>query len=197
VVGGYSFGGQVAFETALRLAAAGADVRALVIIDTVPAWDLPRAAARVWAQVSGASPLRRVRGAADGVSPARSPVATDRFVRVTSRAAWRHAVRKAQLVTAGLVPRQGLEQYDLFFELHSASALRYRPSHRFVGPAIVVRFTGPDRVGRGAPDDLGWSAWVDGPVTVVKLRGKHLEMLRPPDVGELGAQLRVALGGVA
>jgi thioesterase domain-containing protein/acyl carrier protein len=184
VLGGYSFGGQVGFETAVRLVAEGVDVRGLVLIDALPAWDLPRATVRAWAQVTGARhasaepTTRRPR-------PARSAAAARRFV-----------VRKVQLATAGLVPRQGLAQYDLFLELHSASARRYRPSGRFAGPAVVIRFTGPGRVARGAPHDLGWSAWIDGPITVVELRGKHLEMLRPPDVGELGAHLRDALVAV-
>jgi len=94
-------------------------------------------------------------------------------------------------VTAGIIPRQGLAQYELFLSLHERCAVRYRPEHTFAGPAVVVRCVPPGRE-LPSPLDFGWSRWVDGPVSVIQLSGVHLDVLRAPLVSELGARLRDA-----
>lgn len=101
------------------------------------------------------------------------------------------AAAAAVLGLTGLVPRPGVEQFDLFHRqgrrLLSWHRVRpWAPSSNPGGPGRVVLFraddTPPDRL--PDPADL-----VDGDVEFRTVAGRHLSMLREPWVGDLGEQL--------
>jgi acyl-coenzyme A synthetase/AMP-(fatty) acid ligase/thioesterase domain-containing protein/acyl carrier protein len=182
-LGGFSFGGLVAFETAVVLEQAGERVPVLVLIDTPAPGQLPTAVARVGSRLASRwSDETRSRSHVHALGAAREIA---RAARVDTR-------RRARLATAGIVPRQGLAQYELFLSLHERCAVRYRPRQNFAGPATVVRCV-PAGGELPLPLDFGWSRWVDGPITVIELAGEHLDVLRAPMVTELGARLREVL----
>lgn len=167
LLGGFSFGGQVAYEMATRLSTLGARVVLLVLLDAPPSWSAPSTPAR----------------ALHAIKTRRGIV----------RSAGRTVSRQLAFATAGIVPRRGLAQHRLFRDFHASMARNYRPTCTFGGPALVVRFPEPDT----GPHDLGWSEWVTGPITVIQVPGDHRGALRPPTVDDLGLRLREALAEVS
>jgi acyl-coenzyme A synthetase/AMP-(fatty) acid ligase/thioesterase domain-containing protein/acyl carrier protein len=187
LVGGYSFGGLVAFETACRLVALGETVGLLVILD-VPA--------------PGHCPTRneRLRARADALlhdphagSRPSMPVVAARALRFATRSAADHAQRGVTLGSAGLIPRRGLAQYELFFQLNHGMGRKYQPTTVLNAPALVVRTDGDGSSHRETTRDLGWSRWISGRITVVDVAGDHLGLLRHPTVLRVGSHLRNAL----
>jgi thioesterase domain-containing protein len=71
-------------------------------------------------------------------------------------------------------------------------AREYRPTTRLDAPALIVRASGSGP----RADDLGWSEWIRGPISVVEVAGAHLDLLRHPTVLEVGAHLRAAFDRV-
>jgi thioesterase domain-containing protein len=180
LLGGFSFGGLVAFESAVLLQQSGERVPMLVLIDTPAPGELPPAVSRV-----GTRAARSWSNDPDAGAVAHA----QRAAREIVRAAKVDGRRRLRLASAGVVPRAGLAQYELFLSLHERAAVRYRPRRVYEGPAVVVR-CGPPGQEIEAPRDFGWSRWVDGPITVLELGGEHLDVLRLPMVAELGARLR-------
>jgi thioesterase domain-containing protein len=173
-IGGHSFGGMVAFETACLLRAAGEEVDVVVMLDAgapLGRRGITEHARRMRAQVRASGPLGIAYPAA---SSARAALAIPRTAYERTRA-------RVVSTTAGRVSRQGLAQYEAFYELHVMAAKRYRPARTFDGHIVIFRV--------GASDDLGWSQLTTGAVTVVRVPGDHLSLLRPPAVREVGRQL--------
>ena len=181
VLGGYSYGGVVAFEMACQLRAVGEAVAQLVIVDTnAPVGDHrgPRAEQR-------ADPL-----------PATFATRVLRRAREFARV---HVKVWIALATAGWWPRRGYHQHELFFRLNNHMSRTYTPSSTFDGPTLVVRgadFGGaPDRT-QSARADLGWSTLVRGPITTVEVPARHSDLLRRPAVDLVAAAIAAALDGV-
>jgi thioesterase domain-containing protein/acyl carrier protein len=183
-LGGYSFGGLVAYEMACRLRRAGEAVALLVLIDvaappTSHADTAHRLARRAQARsdtLRAGAPERRWQRAA---------VIGARAARYAATSLCAHAERRLTLTSAGLLPRRGYAQYDLFLRLHARMALEYRASHTFDGPTLVIA--------ADAGDDLGWSELVRGPVTVAHVPGDHLDLIRPPTVHHVADHIGHAL----
>src|SRR5262249_11093443 len=152
------------------------EVRTLVILDAAPPGPMRTRADRVRAR---ADVIRRD---AHGRGVRHAAVVTGRGVVFATRSTVRHARRRVALASAGLVPRRGLAQYELFLRLNSRMAGEYRPSGSFRGPAVVVRTAESNDLYGAAADmpDLGWSQWIEGRISVVELPGAHLDLLRPP-----------------
>jgi thioesterase domain-containing protein/acyl carrier protein len=202
LLGGYSYGGIVAFEMACRLRAAGEDVELLVVLDTLAPIKTSSVAHRVHARaamVRADAPARRGRRAA---------VMAARAVTFGMRSAYAHAERRISLTSAGLLPRRGYHQYDLFLRLHARMAREYTPTHHFDGRVLVVRGDASDGRPPNAPidavgeiedldrrklHDLGWSRIVTGPVTVVEVPADHLGLLHRPVVETVGEQITRAI----
>jgi thioesterase domain-containing protein len=192
-VGGYSFGGLLAFEMACRLVAEGERIGLLVILDT-PAPGHDRAVhtrrARLHARAQG---LQRE---TPDTGLRRPAVVMSRAAGFAARSAVAHAERRFALTSAGLLPRRGLEQYELFLRLSSRMAREYHPTTVLDAPALVIRTAGEGHSGMGAHDDLGWSELIRGPITVVEVASDHLGLLRRPTVLDVGAHLRAAFDGI-
>ena len=180
---GHSFGGWVAFEMALQLAAAGAQVATLVIVDSrSPGHDT--AAPRV-SRIEALLELVRLNnlrlpqpvplGARDlqGLSP-------DRQL----------AVLHEHLSRAGAfsprMPAQALEGVARVLQANLCTG--YRPTQRFDGPLHLVSAR---EAADPAARDTRIAAWrLHAPALVHReLPGNHLTVLARPHVDELGAWL--------
>ncbi len=178
-LGGHSFGGLVAFETACRLRGAGESVELLVVLDTSAPLGGRQIARRVRAQ------RERIEEDAPARGLARTAVVGTRAVRALAGSAYAHAARRFTAASAGLLTRRGVDQYQAFYRLHELMARKYRPSATFDGRVLVVR--------AGASDDLGWSQLTTGPVEVVQVPGDHNSLLRLPAVEQVGRYLSDSL----
>jgi amino acid adenylation domain-containing protein len=192
-IGGYSYGGVVAFEMACQLRAAGQQVAWLVILDT-------RAPASRRSLGSRARDRARTLQAGAPLPPLR------RAALVALRAAWlaagsayAHAERRITLTSAGWLPRRGYRQHDLFERLNSRMKREYTPSGIFDGATLVVRGDASDGLPPGTEDppdpahralaDLGWSKLVSGPVTTAGVPADHLSLLHRPAVDLVAAHI--------
>ena len=199
-LGGYSFGGFVAFEMACRLQAAGEEVALLVILDTSVPISTRTLAKRV--RVRGSA----LRDEATSRPVKRAAVVAARFARLGAKSAYAHAERRISTTSAGLLPRRGYHQYDLFLRLAARMAHAYRPTGIFTGPLLVLRGSASDGrpsnielpadrdPGRRALPDLGWSALVTGEITALDVPADHLGLLRRPAVDQVGKYVSEALG---
>lgn len=187
LLGGYSYGATVAFEMACLLEAAGERVPLLVILDaTAPGTrKVTRAMRLQWrgaALTAGAPSGALQRGTTVGLRTARFAV----------QSAGAHAERRVSLTGAGLFPRRGLDQYELFLRLNGRMAREYRPARQFSGPVLVVKSEAPPGGGT-PPEDFGWSTCVTGPISMTDAPGDHLAMIRKPAVTTLAERLAAEL----
>jgi thioesterase domain-containing protein/acyl carrier protein len=197
-LGGFSYGAVVAFEMACLLERAGEHVDLLVVLDApAPGSHPPDLGTR------GAARLQAIRTDAPTGGARRPLVVGTRAARAGARWVYASARHRVVVGTAGLVPRHGLDQYNLFVAINASMAHRYTPIHTYDGPLLLVRSTvgGPTRFGDAEQDlphralwDFGWSTHVTGPVTVVDVPGDHLGLLRNPAVEQTGQHVARALG---
>jgi thioesterase domain-containing protein len=197
-IGGYSFGGVVAFELARQLEARGRSVSRVAIIDT-PAptgtpppdedysdaqWLLRMLRVRErFHHVDLALTLEELQGA--GVPDCYDLVA-------------------ARLSEAGLLP-EGADS-DMLMRMtrvgqrHYAHYRAYRPG-RIAAPLAVIRAGTLDAsegeidwAGRFGLADLGWGELTTGRVLTAVTPGDHVTMMRPPAVADLARTLNLLLG---
>jgi thioesterase domain-containing protein len=190
VIGGYSFGGVVAFEMACQLQQAGEKVALLVILDTGAPGARP--ARSEW--LAGRIASLRADAPPDGLQ--RRVTVALRAAKFAAGTAYEQAERRYALTSAGLFPRQGLEQYELFLRLNVHMSRRYKPTSDYTGPVLVLRTESPDDDGTGQrtnTPDMGWSRVATGEITVVNIPGDHWGMIRRPHVTELARALETAL----
>ncbi|MGW1747082.1 acyltransferase domain-containing protein [Streptomyces sp. NPDC002092] len=188
LLGGWSFGGFVAQETARQLTAAGREVELVVLIDSVR--PLPR---------PGHTPEDRIRDHFTGFARhvadtygVRLELPYDDLVAMDDDVARIDIVLRA-LREAAEVPAAVLEhQRSSYLDLRIGEA--HRPG-RYDGRVVLYRATerAPHTVRDAAyeRDDeaLGWDE-VCPRLTVVRVGGHHLSLLDPPHVDEIAARLR-------
>ena len=191
LLGGWSFGGFVAQEAARQLAAAGRDVRLLVLIDSVRPLVDP-----------GPAPADRIRAHFEGfaahvadVYGVRLELPYDDLVAMDDDEHRIDAVLKA-LSAAADVPGSALEhQRASYLDLRIGEA--HRPG-RYDGRAVLFRATDPaphtvrDPAYERDDEALGWDE-VCPDLEVVRVPGHHLALLDPPYVDEIAAHLDRAL----
>ena len=175
LLGGHSAGGLVAYETARRLAADGADVQIVILIDTPLTrttirhlWaesvlNLPDVVAATWTER-----LRMLRGSlARTVQPARTGEA--RFDVTSTIARAHHATNRA--------------------------VRGYQPGC-YDGRVAVVR-TRQGRAMMLGRDDLGWKRASGGTVTTSPIPGLHNTLFDAPHVASVAGILEALLDSVA
>ncbi|HEU5182484.1 MAG TPA: amino acid adenylation domain-containing protein [Candidatus Polarisedimenticolia bacterium] len=152
---GWSYGGLVAYETALRLREAGRDVGTLVLLDAAAPGDkvveehpLARAAAMLWG------------------------------VEIHSESA-HEALSAARAAGAALPPELDGEQAATWLSgvagrMKAADAYRPRP---YAGKVVLVRGT-ESAVARGGDDMLGWQRFVKGDLALEWAPGSHHSIVR-------------------
>lgn len=187
LLGGWSFGGFVAQETARQLTAAGREVRLLVLIDSVR--PLPRA---------GLTPSDRIRahfeGFASHVADAygvRLELPYDDLVAMDDDEGRIDAVLRALREAADVPPAALEHQRASYLDLRIGEA--HRPG-RYDGRTVVYRATEPaphtvrDPAYERDDEALGWDEVCPG-LEVVRVAGHHLALLDPPYVDEIAAHL--------
>jgi acyl transferase domain-containing protein/thioesterase domain-containing protein len=191
VLGGWSFGGFVAQETARQLAAAGRAVDLVVLIDSVR--PLPRPghtrADRVRAHLTGFA-----RYVADTYG-ARLELPYDELVALEDDGARIDAVLRAVREAVDVPPAALEHQRSSYLDLRIGEA--HQPS-RYEGRVLLYRATEPaphtvrDPAYEREDDALGWDE-VCPRLQVVPVRGHHLSLLDPPHVDEIAVHLRQSL----
>ena len=135
---GYSFGGLVAFEMARQLEASGRTVALLAILDTGAVGTQLTRRDRMENRASSIS------DDVDGTALTRSARIAGRSIRWSVQSAKEHTVRRIVVASAGLVPRKGVEQYDVFYRHSRHLTRRYRPRATVAAPTLVVPRRRPD-----------------------------------------------------
>ncbi|MFF8018097.1 beta-ketoacyl synthase N-terminal-like domain-containing protein [Streptomyces sp. NPDC007929] len=187
LLGGWSFGGFVAQETARQLTAAGREVRLVVLIDSVR--PLPRPASqrpeRIRAHFEGFA-----RHVTDTYG-VRLELPYDELVAMDDDTARIDAVLHALREAADVPPAALEHQRSSYLDMGIGES--HRPG-RHDGPVVLYRATEPAPHTVRDPayerDDaaLGWDE-VCPRLRVVPVPGHHLSLLDPPHVGEIAAHL--------
>lgn len=188
LLGGWSFGGFVAQETARQLTAAGREVELVVLIDSVR--PLPR---------PGRTPAERIRahftGFAHHVADAygvRLQLPYDDLVATDDDGARIDTVLRALREAADVPPAALEHQRASYLDMRIGEA--HDPA-RYEGRVVLYRATEPaphtvrDPAYERDDEALGWDE-VCPRLTVVPVAGHHLSLLDPPHVDGIAAHLR-------
>jgi polyketide synthase 13 len=191
VLGGWSFGGFTAQETARQLVAAGRAVDLVVLIDSVR--PLPRPghtrADRIRAHLTGFA-----RYVADTYG-ARLELPYDELVALDDDGERIDAVLRAVREAVDVPPAALEHQRSSYLDMRIGEA--HRPG-RYEGRVLLYRATEPaphtvrDPAYEREDDALGWDE-VCPRLEVVPVRGHHLSLLDPPHVDEIAVHLRRSL----
>lgn len=211
-LGGYSFGGYVAFEMARQLVAAGEEPPLVALLDTrAPAAVRPRGEQpeggliadlaavlerhsledeppspeeerRLWDDLAGLA--RRHLASAAGPRRPSCMGAIQRFF------------REHRLLPAGdEIGYADVRRYLRILRANLRCSRAYAPAPY---PGRVVLFQAAERLtaAEPTPDDhaAGWSALAAGGLEVRRVQGHHLSLLAPPAVDALARELAVCLG---
>ncbi|MEU9328331.1 type I polyketide synthase [Streptomyces canus] len=188
LLGGWSFGGFVAQETARQLTAAGRDVELVVLIDSVRPLPQPdrTPAERMRAHFEGfAGHVRDAYGV-------RLELAYDDLVAMDDDGQRIDTVLEILRASADVPPAALEHQRSSYLDLRIGEA--HRPG-RHDGRVVLYRAMEPAPHTVRDPayerDDraLGWDE-VCPRLTVVPVAGHHLSLLDPPHVDEIAARLR-------
>jgi amino acid adenylation domain-containing protein len=161
-LGGYSLGGVEALMVAHELAADGEEVGLLALLDS-----------HLTDQMIGKKrPI---------VSHDNEPEKKSRFPRIQTRMSI-----VLRLPIAGIIPQRGLAQFELFRLLSYISGHLVRRVRPWAGTTVVY-LSESDNF---ASTKAGWDELLVGKVSYVPIPVNHLDMLRPPHIGLLAADLR-------
>jgi oxalate---CoA ligase len=183
-LGGYSFGGRLAFEMARQLDAAGSRVAFLGLIDTYcpgypPYMPLLR---RIRSHLRAATHPDRQR---------RRKYIRDRLARARERV--KGLTRKVRTPPCSdCFPVPDYVRDD--FHYHRWLSLQYVPA-AYAGRLTVFRASDvPQVIGTDFSDPcLGWGRFATGDIEVRPVPGNHLSLLREPHVGALARSLKACL----
>jgi acyl-coenzyme A synthetase/AMP-(fatty) acid ligase/thioesterase domain-containing protein/acyl carrier protein len=187
---GYSFGGMVALEMATQLEAGGHPVELLALlepslgdghVDEPPAQLGP----------PGPAPesfVTRVHRNSLAAHPGDAPSARLARLGYFARAGARFALRPLYTASAGIVPRDGLAQHQVFLHFHGRVGRAHR-SAPYGGRAVVVASPGYLALVRHELDRLLPPESAGGNRRDVAVAGEHLDLLREPNVAEVARAL--------
>jgi thioesterase domain-containing protein len=173
---GHSLGGLIAYEVAQLLAAAGETVAMLVTIDTF----LPGSLHINRSGVVAPSLRANTPGSESADSQqAHGPLAPLQQLAGRLR-------QLAQLPFAGVVQYQGMNQYDVFYNLGKVMTMAYR-AEPYGGRTLVL-------LAEGRTDASSWEDVLTGPHTIRHVdRGDHDNLLREPLVAQIAADVEAEL----
>jgi thioesterase domain-containing protein len=177
-LGGWSFGGLVAFEMARRLSAEGQEVTALVLLDTVVPWGAWTPMGEHEIVLSIASELK-LPITAEQLQPLEAAAIPARMGEVIEEAGLASRGRGEHLI----------RRYMTTFKAASLASERYAagPLH---GSLTLLRAAD---AGGTSEADFDWGRVCAKPITVYTVPGRHDDMVRPPHVEELARVLRSVL----
>ena len=176
---GYSFGGIVAYELAIRLQSKGRTPEKLVLIDT--------ALMRKFPVREGTLPLS---------------VHLEKFF----SHGWSDRVRQIARIPAGLFRRVRdvvwpEERYDRLPAIRRLSAAHLRairdyvPSARYDGPVLIIRAVGPGGVASGAVDPRhGWGPYLSLSPEVIDLPTDHVGIMKSSAATDVARAIAGSVG---
>lgn len=179
LLGGWSLGGNLAFETARRLILKGKSVALLALID------------------SGTLPPQREASEDDflPVILAMFPdegMTLERLRQMSAREHFDYFRRRAAAAGVAL-PELGDDAFARVFDVFKAN-LKALWGHRPCRyPGKITLFVGeqqPEGFDLTADPTLGWGAWAEQGVELHRIAGGHLDVIRRPNVGSLAQLLR-------
>ena len=204
VLGGWSFGGLVAFEMARRLEERGEEVVLLALLDSRPAApeleaaDGPAGEAGLltwfFQDLSGGAAAPDLDGLVhlEQLEQPKQDAAADPEARLD--------LLLDQALRAGLLPAAGRDSLRRLLDVFAANAraaVRYRPAGSFGGDVLLLA-AAEDLAGRG---DAGagaarqaWGGCLAGRVEAATVAGNHYTLLRAPHVRAVADCLARALG---
>ena len=176
---GYSFGGQVAFEMAHQLLAAGERVALLVLLDSHLFGPGSRVSAITWLRRHMERFARLQRGE-------RLPYLTTRIVnaaKIVIRQVRKPIVHRALVRDTQSLPASP----DRFWDIAGYAARRYQPP---VIDCRAVLFRTELYAWSHPSVHTRWNDLVEHGVEMIDVAGQHSDFLEEPHVGELAARLR-------
>jgi thioesterase domain-containing protein len=196
-LGGHSFGGQVAYEIARQLQAAGDEVGVLVIFDT----NAPHTQERPVGleHDDDARWLCEIATVIEHLSGRKQDVSYEELRALEPGA--RLASFRASLIEGGWLPEETTaSQLSTFVDVYKANIRAdYRPRDPI--PTRIALFKARDPMAGGEPHAdptasgtaWGWGELADGKVLIYHAAGNHLTMMTEPHVNGLAEQLRECL----
>ncbi|MEG4504363.1 amino acid adenylation domain-containing protein [Microcoleus sp. F6_B4] len=207
-LGGWSFGGLVAFEMAQQLLAAGDEVALLAVLDTLAPvsankpsfWDgckfiLTTVSRSIWPFVVDYFRLvAAAKNVQSGGIAAKFPKLNKMLNLVANflhRWNWKQAVMVSILSQESKKPNwRELAIPSMFtvFQANSQATLSYRPK---IYPQRITLFRSREQLSMSHQDPtLGWSELTTEKVEVIRVPGNHLTMLKKPCVEVLAQKLK-------
>ena len=186
LIGGYCFGGIVAYEIAQQLKKAGEEIESLYLFDT----DNPSVAPRYLSLSERAS--RQWSENSDKSWGSRVGKLSDRFREgIVNKLKTSGAKAAATVVTTTGMDAGAKLQTVIVREAHLKAMRRYTPK---AYDGNVVLFTAEDQ-GDGViyPPHLGWEGYVHGELEVLPIPGEHITIFEEPHVRTLSQKLKNAL----
>lgn len=185
-LGGWSFGGLVAYEMARQLTAQGHEVALLALLDSWAPTPEPLPTIDDTALLAGfVNDLSRTFGTGETITAeALAPIAPEQRLA--------YALEQTQLATR-LPPDIGVREIDQYLAVFKAS-LRAMQSYRpqpYAGR--VTLFRAGDRPVDEAGPTLGWEGLPAGGVELRVVPGDHYTFVRQPHVATLAEQLGACL----
>ena len=187
-LGGWSFGGLVAFEMARRLEAVGETVELLALVDSVA----PDASA----DLSSGSLLSDLTtfGRDLGIPLDHPLLASQDFSGLAEEetlARLGEPLRQTGLLPPGVgLPR--LRELFAVFRAHLQAQRSYRPVSPWGGRAVLF-LAGERQMGESASPEESWRELAAGGVEVIGLDGDHYTILREPYVRAMAERLRAVM----
>jgi len=184
-IGGYSFGGRVAYVMAQRLRAAGEEVALLALLDTASGYGQRRVPIRDWLSHH----LKRLKATSPSQVPAYLAMRATNFVgmvvmgvRIRCFAlAWRYFERTNRTVPRFM--RRPVPANDMIRRTYQPRA--------YNGDATL--FKAERFAWTHADSHEGWKELVKGKLEIRPISGRHFEIVQPPHVQCLAAELADAL----
>ncbi|HEX2252920.1 MAG TPA: thioesterase domain-containing protein, partial [Thermoanaerobaculia bacterium] len=188
-LGGWSFGGRVAFEMARRLRAAGEPVGLVALLDIAP----DSSPAGSGAEDDDPALIERVLGERGGAFAGLAAELRE-VVAGGGDEGEQIAAIAARLAAAGGPPIDSRRAAAALrvFRTNMAAARRFR-QRPYSGPVTLLRAAASDRFAGFPGDPTGGWGLLAARVEVVTVPGDHRTMVLPPNAVPLAAALRAAL----
>ncbi|SDK11661.1 phthiocerol/phenolphthiocerol synthesis type-I polyketide synthase D [Actinopolyspora mzabensis] len=192
-LGGWSFGGCLAFETARQLADRGEEVETLLLIDSI----LPLPAQGISDEELITRRFRRFVEHIEHTYGVSLPVPVDELDEFDEQEQLERIMAALAGEELGIGAGVLRHQYTSYVDARIAE--RYEPG-RYEGPVVLYRAaeaesttTTLDPRYLRADDSLGWEEYATD-LEVVRVPGDHLSMIDPPHVDVMADHLRRVLG---
>ncbi|MGK3992297.1 non-ribosomal peptide synthase/polyketide synthase [Sorangium sp. So ce1024] len=191
LLGGWSFGGVVAFEMAQQLRAAGETVALLALIDSHAPTSLPAPAPDAPTSLPAPAPDALTSLAAFcsalGLRWQHLPWDLAHLSALDPRERLAHVLDRLRQAGELAIDVDQADRWRRVFERDLAALRGYTP-RPYPGPAALLRAeVVPGDL--ALADDRGWSAWITAGLAAHATPGDHHTMLRPPHVAALAAAL--------